>query len=650
MSRRPDISTVTLFPFLAVLVCTMGSLILLLLVTTRRIRQDALHAREPSVAAVALAPVLEFDESLDPGEPTAAQPDEDPVTVLIAPEEEPVLPLFAPNPTAEERAREELSRRAAEQARELEWMKVEYERALQQRNEAQQRFNQEWADHVDALQRQGEAAAARILEMREDSADRDGELAAATITHEQLQSRSVSAATDLDALSEQLNAERVRQAAILEECVRMVDEIGRAEIANSQRSPELEIVPFDAVSGTERRPIIIECRADGLTFAAERITLTPDQLSGFTIQRNPLLAAVRALSEYWTAVDREEDPTSRKPYVLLIVRPRGITAYYVARILLKQLNDSFGYELVTDEEPVRWPDPDDGAVQACRDAVNALLDDRVRFTNQLRSGRFPIAGRFQFSDGQGRFQYDEMESMRESLQAGKWHDGPVGMVPRGVRRTAPRRFATSSSGPGPSHASGGQEPSTHMQDDSRSQPHTTASAFPADASPSRNAESPSPAQAGSPASTRSSAPAPFPADVRDAQELPFGRLPDPRFAAKRNAEGEETTRPKQSLFRDSLGLIGIEREVEIHLRTDRIDIDEDITIPIPAGAAKDRVQSIVTEALRAYIQTWDAPPPDFFWKPWLKYVVHPGGNQHYVRLKGFASQWKVRERAEYVLE
>ena len=42
MSRR-NTNNVSLFPFLAVLVCAMGALILLLLVTTRRIRSDQLQ-------------------------------------------------------------------------------------------------------------------------------------------------------------------------------------------------------------------------------------------------------------------------------------------------------------------------------------------------------------------------------------------------------------------------------------------------------------------------------------------------------------------------------------------------------------------------------------------------------------------------------
>ncbi len=44
MSRRPrTANSVSLFPFLAVLVCAMGALILLLIVTTRRIRSDAIQ-------------------------------------------------------------------------------------------------------------------------------------------------------------------------------------------------------------------------------------------------------------------------------------------------------------------------------------------------------------------------------------------------------------------------------------------------------------------------------------------------------------------------------------------------------------------------------------------------------------------------------
>ncbi|MBC7964399.1 MAG: hypothetical protein H7Z17_00620, partial [Fuerstia sp.] len=53
--RRPQIS-ISLFPFLAVLVCAMGALILLLLVMTRKIRHEQSGGDAP-LAVVAAPPV-----------------------------------------------------------------------------------------------------------------------------------------------------------------------------------------------------------------------------------------------------------------------------------------------------------------------------------------------------------------------------------------------------------------------------------------------------------------------------------------------------------------------------------------------------------------------------------------------------------------
>ena len=53
MSRQHPRATnsVSLFPFLAVLVCAMGALIFLLLVTTRRIRAQAIARAQQSASA-----------------------------------------------------------------------------------------------------------------------------------------------------------------------------------------------------------------------------------------------------------------------------------------------------------------------------------------------------------------------------------------------------------------------------------------------------------------------------------------------------------------------------------------------------------------------------------------------------------------------
>lgn len=47
MSRRARQNTsVSLFPFLAVLLCAMGALLVLLVITTRQIREDAIRVAE----------------------------------------------------------------------------------------------------------------------------------------------------------------------------------------------------------------------------------------------------------------------------------------------------------------------------------------------------------------------------------------------------------------------------------------------------------------------------------------------------------------------------------------------------------------------------------------------------------------------------
>ena len=78
MSRkqRPNTAGVSLFPFLDVLVCTMGSLILLLLVATSRIRAAAVDRAKQAAVQERLK-----SEELPPSEPEpvvlAAEPEVD---------------------------------------------------------------------------------------------------------------------------------------------------------------------------------------------------------------------------------------------------------------------------------------------------------------------------------------------------------------------------------------------------------------------------------------------------------------------------------------------------------------------------------------------------------------------------------------------
>ncbi len=88
---------------------------------------------------------------------------------------------------------------------------------------------------------------------------------------------------------------------------------------------------------------------------------------------NPLDSALRAIRSYWLNNGMIE--SEREPYPLLIVRPSGIVAYGLGRAALEHWDDTFGYELVSEDLPLAFPPPDPQLAQAVR---NAIQDARQR--------------------------------------------------------------------------------------------------------------------------------------------------------------------------------------------------------------------------------------------------------------------------------
>ncbi|MFO0918380.1 MAG: hypothetical protein U0872_08705 [Planctomycetaceae bacterium] len=106
--------------------------------------------------------------------------------------------------------------------------------------------------------------------------------------------------------------------------------------------------------------------------------IKPYDLEGFTERYNPLLTGARTLIGYWHEHDRTAGPTDLdgEPYVLLIVRPSGIVAYYVAMKMLSTLKQPFGYELVDDSITLQPPPLDEMAQAQCRMAIEQQLAER----------------------------------------------------------------------------------------------------------------------------------------------------------------------------------------------------------------------------------------------------------------------------------
>ncbi len=123
-------------------------------------------------------------------------------------------------------------------------------------------------------------------------------------------------------------------------------------------------VPYDGRQGTARRPIFIECTANGIRFWPENVSLGPNQLEGFTEGYNPLLAGVQALTNHWKrAATLSDGEAVGDPYVMLVVRPEGSIAYYLARKFLTEWKDSYGYELIEDDFDWHIPQADPNAKQ-----------------------------------------------------------------------------------------------------------------------------------------------------------------------------------------------------------------------------------------------------------------------------------------------
>jgi len=146
------------------------------------------------------------------------------------------------------------------------------------------------------------------------------------------------------------------------ERLRVQIDLVRQQLAESQKDADesrrsFAVVPYEGPNQTHRRPIYIECREDAVVLQPEGIELTEDDFEGPLGPGNPLAAALRAVREYMLA-QQEFDPGVGEPYPMLLVRPDGINAYYVARAAMRSWGAEFGYELIGDDWKLAYQSPD----------------------------------------------------------------------------------------------------------------------------------------------------------------------------------------------------------------------------------------------------------------------------------------------------
>ncbi len=127
----------------------------------------------------------------------------------------------------------------------------------------------------------------------------------------------------------------------------------KTKLANPAKSkPVFAIIPYEGGNGTHRRPIYLECRADGILIQPEGVFIGLKDLRPPYGPGNPLDAALRAARTYYAP---EGSALNTSAYPLLVVRSSGIRTYALARMAMAGWDDQFGYELIEDEMELAFP-------------------------------------------------------------------------------------------------------------------------------------------------------------------------------------------------------------------------------------------------------------------------------------------------------
>lgn len=292
-ARRGDDYAPATFPFLAVLLCTIGALVLILVISV--VHSHASARRETHE---------ELETKIE-----KAKEESDYIQTIS---EELV--------SRREKVKQEIERRRKELAN------VE--------------------DHIERLKQQMNALKARV-EAIESEGSQDDEQRAAR------QAR-------IDTLKTEIDAKRKELASQVERL--------------KNRKPAFAIIPYSGANGTSRRPVYLECTAQGVVIQPEGIRIPLEDLKPPYGPGNPLDAALRVLRTAYQQRDATFGLTI-PPYPLLVVRPDGIHSYAMARAAMSGWDDQYGYELIDADMDLVFPP---GIPSLAVDLQKTLDDARKR--------------------------------------------------------------------------------------------------------------------------------------------------------------------------------------------------------------------------------------------------------------------------------
>lgn len=314
-------ANVSLFPFLAVLLCMMGALIMLLVVIARNVREP--------VEVIPDHTALAAEEVQETVTPKVVPKDPEPVE-LVRKEEVQPRPEDDQDKLTERQA-EDILQQIRQDAEEADWFA---ENIARSKDDADKKYTEirAWL-----------ASAEKDVQKHKDELQRLLRLA------EQLDRNDKTDEPDAENLKKWLE---LRQKQLQEE-QQLVEQLRKEA---EERSKSYAIVPYRGKDGTFRRPIFIECFDDKVVIQPEGIVLyrSDFETAGRTPD-NPLDAALRVIRQYY--VENNQVARGTEPYPLLIVRPSGIEAYSAVLRAMGSWVNEFGYELIEEPNKVEYPAP-----------------------------------------------------------------------------------------------------------------------------------------------------------------------------------------------------------------------------------------------------------------------------------------------------
>jgi len=96
--------------------------------------------------------------------------------------------------------------------------------------------------------------------------------------------------------------------------------------------------------------------------------------------------------------------------------------------------------------------------------------------------------------------------------------------------------------------------------------------------------------------------------------------------------------------------IGFEHAVTIWIGAHAVVVGGQPPVSINGAESTPRLAALVIPALDREARTWGRPPDHLYWVPNIKFVVSPGGNLPYERLRPAIARHSLISSVEYRLE